>query len=46
MPAIRDKWIAVGIEPVGGTPEHFSEHVRRETAKWGEVIRKAGIKVE
>lgn len=46
MPAIRDKWIAVGIEPVGGTPEHFTGHVRRETAKWGEVIRKAGIKVE
>ena len=46
MPAIRDRWLAVGIEPAGGTPEQFDEHVRKETVKWGEVIRRAGVKVE
>ena len=45
-PAIVKKMEGEGYTMVGGTPEHFSEHVRRETAKWGEVIRKAGIKVE
>ena len=43
-PAIRDRWVALGIEPVGGTPERFAEHVRTETAKWTDVIKRAGIK--
>ena len=43
-PAIRERWLALGIEPVGGTPARFTEHVRKETAKWTEVIKRAGIK--
>jgi tripartite-type tricarboxylate transporter receptor subunit TctC len=42
--AIRERWVALGIEPVGGTPERFAEHVRKETAKWTDVIKRAGIK--
>jgi len=45
-PAIRDKWLALGIEPVGGTPERFAAHVKEETAKWADVIKRAGIKGE
>ena len=45
-PAIRDRWVALGIEPVGGTPERFAEHVKKETAKWTDVIKRAGIKGE
>jgi tripartite-type tricarboxylate transporter receptor subunit TctC len=29
---------------VGGTPEQFAEHLKRETAKWAGVIKAAGIK--
>jgi tripartite-type tricarboxylate transporter receptor subunit TctC len=29
---------------IGGTPEHFAEHIRKETEKWGKVIKAAGIK--
>ena len=43
-PAIRERWLALGIEPVGGTPERFTEHVKKETAKWTDVIKRAGIK--
>lgn len=43
-PAIRDRWLALGIEPVGGTPERFAAHVKAETAKWSDVIKRAGIK--
>jgi tripartite-type tricarboxylate transporter receptor subunit TctC len=42
--AIRERWLTLGIEPVGGTPERFTEHVRKETAKWTDVIKRAGIK--
>jgi len=45
-PAIRDRWLALAIEPVGGTPERFAEHVRAETRKWTDVIKRAGIKAD
>ena len=46
LPLIRERWHALGIEAVGGTPERFAAHVKAETAKWTDVIRKAGIKGE
>ena len=33
-----------GSTAIGGTPEQFAEHLRRETEKWGKVIKAAGIK--
>jgi tripartite-type tricarboxylate transporter receptor subunit TctC len=33
-----------GATAVGGTPEQFAEHLKRETAKWAGVIKAAGIK--
>lgn len=44
LPHVRERWIAVGIEPAGGTPEQFTEHVKKETAKWSEVITRMGVK--
>jgi tripartite-type tricarboxylate transporter receptor subunit TctC len=44
MPHVRERWIAVGIEPTGGTPEQFTEHVKKETAKWSDVIKRIGVK--
>ena len=29
-----------------GTPEHFTEHVRKEAAKWAKVIKRSGAKVD
>ncbi len=33
-----------GGTPLGGTPEQFAEHVRKETEKLGKLIRTVGIK--
>lgn len=43
-PAIRQRLIALGLQPRGGTPAEFSAFIDAETRKWGEVIRSAGIK--
>ena len=45
-PTVGDRWRALGIEPVGGTPEYFAEYVRKEIAKWTAVIKQAGIKAD
>lgn len=40
---MRQKLAEQGAEPVGGTPDAFAQHVRRERDKWGTVVRDAGI---
>ena len=45
-PTVTERFAAMGLVIVGGTPEHFAEHLRAETAKWGKVIKTAGIKPE
>lgn len=43
QPEMRAKLAEQGGEAVGGPPETFSEHIRREREKWSGVIRSAGI---
>jgi len=42
--SVQEKFAAFGYTTGGGTPEHFTEFMRRETEKWGKVIRAAGLK--
>ncbi|SFO34600.1 Tripartite-type tricarboxylate transporter, receptor component TctC [Variovorax sp. PDC80] len=42
----RAKLDAMGTFPAGGTPEEFDAFIASETAKWGAVIRTAGVKAE
>ena len=37
-PTIAEKFAASGATIVGGTPEHYAETIRSETAKWAKVI--------
>jgi tripartite-type tricarboxylate transporter receptor subunit TctC len=45
-PALREKFAAIGAEPAGGTPEQFAELIRTEYAKWGDVVKRSGAKVD
>jgi tripartite-type tricarboxylate transporter receptor subunit TctC len=46
-PAFREKFLAPSfIFPIVSSPEDFAERIRRESAKWGKVIKDANIKVE
>jgi len=45
-PTIREKFAALGNEIVGGTPEQFAAHVKKEVAKWADVAKRAGVKAE
>ena len=46
MPDTRDRLLALASPPVGGTPEQFGQHIKREIDKWARVIRAANIKPE
>ena len=43
---IRARYAALGIEPVGNTPEQFTEQIRADLARWEGVVRQAGIRIE
>ncbi|MFL5068144.1 MAG: tripartite tricarboxylate transporter substrate binding protein [Xanthobacteraceae bacterium] len=42
-PEVRQRMAHEGADPVGSTPEQFTARVNAEIAKWGKVIREAGI---
>lgn len=42
-PDVRGKLLAMGMEPESSTPEVFAAHVKREVAKWAQVIRAAKL---
>jgi tripartite-type tricarboxylate transporter receptor subunit TctC len=44
-PAMRERLIQMGYEPVGGAPELFSKHIAEETKKWGPVIKASGLEM-
>ena len=42
----RDRFASIGDEPAGGSPEDFAEVIRADSAKWGDVIRRAGARLD
>ena len=45
-PKIRGRLEEMGLFVVGSTPDQLAAYLKSELAKWGPVIRDAGIKVE
>ena len=46
MPDVRDKLSGLGAEIVADSPEEFSALVKAEVAKWADVVKKSGAKVD
>jgi tripartite-type tricarboxylate transporter receptor subunit TctC len=43
---VRERMEERGADLVQNTPEHFQAYVRAEIAKWGPVVKRAGVSVE
>ena len=43
---IKERLAAMGADPMTGTPEECGEYIRKEIAKWGDVVRKAGLRAD
>ncbi len=43
---VKQKLAAMGIDPIGSTPEQFAKLIRGEIAQWGEVVKRAGIRAD
>jgi tripartite-type tricarboxylate transporter receptor subunit TctC len=45
-PDVKERLAGLGADVVGGTPEELAAVIQAETALWGGLIRRQGIKVE
>ena len=46
LPEMKERLAAIGLEPVGDSPEEFSAQMKVEMEKWAKVIKAAKIKPE
>ncbi|BEP65141.1 tripartite tricarboxylate transporter substrate binding protein (plasmid) [Variovorax sp. V213] len=46
LPDVRTKLEAAGIEIQGGTPQEYAAVIKSDLAKWGKVVKEAGIQAE
>ena len=46
VPQVRERFLALGAEPVGSTPEQFAAFYRNEVAKWAKVVKQSGAQVD
>jgi tripartite-type tricarboxylate transporter receptor subunit TctC len=45
-PAVRDKLIESGADPLTMTPEEFTRFIRADIEMWRKVVKEAGVKVD
>lgn len=46
QPAIKEKLLAEGAEPIGGTPAEFGAFVANESSKWGGLVKELKISLD
>jgi len=42
-PEVKGRFATMATEPMTSTPEEASAYIQREIAKWGDVVKKAGL---
>ncbi len=45
-PLFKARFGEIGDEPAGGSPEEFAQVIRRDSAKWAEVVKRSGAKID
>ena len=43
---VKRRFVDQGVDPVGGTPSQFADHIRAEIQKWAKVVKDANIQPE
>jgi tripartite-type tricarboxylate transporter receptor subunit TctC len=45
-PMFVERFAQIGDEPAGGTPEDFAALIGKDSAKWAEVVKRSGAKID
>jgi tripartite-type tricarboxylate transporter receptor subunit TctC len=45
-PELRERFVALGADPLGTTPQVFAQFIQIELSKWGKAVKDSGARVE
>ncbi len=46
LPATKERFAGLALEPAPSTPEQFSAYIKEDFARWTKVVKDASINVE
>jgi tripartite-type tricarboxylate transporter receptor subunit TctC len=46
LPDVKERMLAQGLYPLGGSPEDLGSRTKSDTIKWGKVVQQIGFKAE
>jgi tripartite-type tricarboxylate transporter receptor subunit TctC len=46
LPDVRERLRALGVSPLGGSPEELAQYLHFEITRWGRLIKENGIKLK
>lgn len=46
LPDVQERFAALGIEPVGNSPQQFDRFFRAEVEKWAKVVKATGLQAD
>jgi tripartite-type tricarboxylate transporter receptor subunit TctC len=46
LPDVRERFLALGAEPIGNTAEEFAAFTKSELNKWARVVKQSGARVD
>ena len=45
-PEVRERFAVLGNEPVGNTPDEYAAQIKADLEQWGEIVKRAGVRIE
>ena len=45
-PEVSERLLAIGLEPVGSTPDELARRVAEDTARWAPIVKASGFRAE
>jgi tripartite-type tricarboxylate transporter receptor subunit TctC len=45
-PDVKERLLAIGLEPVGSTPEELARRMAEDTAKWAPLVKASGFRAD
>jgi tripartite-type tricarboxylate transporter receptor subunit TctC len=46
QPEVKERFAALGFQPVANTPDDYAAYIRAEIPRWGKVVRAASIRID
>ena len=46
MRDIRERFVALGLESLGSTPDYLADYIKNDLVKWSKLVQSIGLKTD